>query len=154
MSRKNKSATLDNNMMNTHHKHDQVRNELCLLRLSPNTPLHQGAKSNVSNWLCRSIINPIHHIVQEWECRNQNYHNHIINDRGPFFDIELLAKCLCLMGTNSPKRESFQCKIGRWRPLNIRVFTVIHARSSELVFVENRWQDWTHLFGLAWTWAL
>eukprot|EP00985_Skeletonema_marinoi_P001912 scaffold773_cov140-Skeletonema_marinoi.AAC.17 len=30
------------------------------------------------------------------------------------------------MGTWSldEERESFQCKIGRWRPLNIRVFTV------------------------------
>ena len=36
-------ATLDKQDMN------QINDKICILRLSPNTPLHQGAKSNVSS---------------------------------------------------------------------------------------------------------
>ena len=62
------------------------------------------------------------------------------------------------MGTWSldEERESFQCKIGRWRPLNIRVFTV-DARAqfrARGVKTTSGWRsEWTHLSELALTWA-
>eukprot|EP00986_Skeletonema_menzelii_P004480 scaffold1527_cov145-Skeletonema_menzelii.AAC.14 len=50
------------------------------------------------------------------------------------------------MGTYSlgEERDSFQCKIGRWRPLNIRVFTVdaraqFRARGVEKNKDEDLW---------------
>jgi hypothetical protein len=55
--------------------------------------------------------------------------------------------------------KSFQCKIGRWRPLNIRDFTVdaraqFRARNEYKTKQTKQNRTTTHLSELVLTWAL
>jgi len=74
-------------------KQDDV---LCVLRLSPNTKLHQGASKIIKD---RSI-------VQEWECRIQGYQRHK-KIWGPPFIFELFATACTSWATFSVNEEVF-----------------------------------------------
>lgn len=68
-----------------------VRKEMCILRLSPNTKLHQGARDRRRE----SELSLPTIIVEEWECRIQGEIG--IKPKSTLSNIELFADRLYLM---------------------------------------------------------